>query len=403
MSAIERHDRAASRGRSAPRSGRHWVAVSLLSLMLMPAMTTSAAFQDMASMLEGPAAAARWQTYFVPSPAGSLVKAELAFADSKINGSLPKGSGVRAGDGELLSVKTPRAAYESPDEARVSRTDKGRRVISSTASTPQKAFSTKSILERQSALSPLPIAGDAAVRLAFSPPSTRIEAVQVAMNFAPTVRGDGPAIPRGTPDNVMLASLRPAVTTGPTGSALAYAAPDSATATASLFEKILKEPQEPFVPPVDPSDHSWAATPLPASAFTEKEQACLASGVYFEARGESELGQAAVAQVILNRVRNPAYPSTICGVVYQNKDWRNRCQFSFACDGRRDRVRDDEAWEIAKRVADQVTKGEIWINDVGSATHYHATYVRPRWARAMEKVDKIGRHIFYRTFGGGWN
>ena len=75
------------------------------------------------------------------------------------------------------------------------------------------------------------------------------------------------------------------------------------------------------------------SNPLPACVFSKAEQTCLANGIYFEARGESVRGQAAVAQVMLNRVRNPAYPNSICGVVYQNDKWCNRCQFSFACDG----------------------------------------------------------------------
>ncbi|MCG6116568.1 MAG: cell wall hydrolase, partial [Mesorhizobium sp.] len=158
-----------------------------------------------------------------------------------------------------------------------------------------------------------------------------------------------------------------------------------------------------FVPPIGENDHAWAATPLPAASFGAAEQKCLATGIYFEARGESEDGQAAVAQVILNRVRNPTYPDTICGVVYQNRTWRNRCQFSFACDGRPDRITNKRAYERAERIAMEVTTGQTWLSDVGSATHYHATYVRPRWARTMEKVDKIGLHVFYRTYNGGWN
>ena len=125
------------------------------------------------------------------------------------------------------------------------------------------------------------------------------------------------------------------------------------------------------------------------------------AGHLFEARGENLKGQAAVAQVILNRVRNPTYPNTICGVVYQNKTWRNRCQFSFACDGARDRVRSPGHYRTAQDIAMAVTAGKIFIPEVGSATHYHATYVHPRWARTMEKMKKIGLHIFYRTRSGG--
>jgi len=171
----------------------------------------------------------------------------------------------------------------------------------------------------------------------------------------------------------------------------------------SLFDHVLGEPKRSFVPPLGSEDHSWAATPLPASAFAEDEQTCLANGIYFEARGEEEEGQAAVAQVILNRVRNPAYPDTICGVVYQNQSWKNRCQFSFACDGIEDRITDRRAYATAELIGHKVSNGEIWLSSVGSATNYHATYVNPRWAEAMKRVDKIGRHIFYRTFNGGWD
>jgi hypothetical protein len=152
-----------------------------------------------------------------------------------------------------------------------------------------------------------------------------------------------------------------------------------------------------------PGDHEWAGNPLPANVYKESQQSCLARGIYFEARGETVRGQAAVAQVILNRVKNPAYPKTICGVVYQNKKWRNRCQFSFACDGKRDRIYSTKHYKTAQYVAREVTDGNIWLPEVGDATHYHATYVHPRWARKLKKTDRIGRHIFYRTKNGGWS
>ena len=105
----------------------------------------------------------------------------------------------------------------------------------------------------------------------------------------------------------------------------------------------------------------------------------------------------------MNRARHPAFPNSICGVVYQNEDWRNRCQFSFACDRIPDIVASPRHWKIAKEIAMAVTAGKIWFKDVGSATHYHATYVRPAWGPTMKRVEKIGKHIFYRTYGGGWS
>jgi spore germination cell wall hydrolase CwlJ-like protein len=188
--------------------------------------------------------------------------------------------------------------------------------------------------------------------------------------------------------------------------ATAYAPQKPDYAKASPFASILRE-EEPaggrFIPPVDAKDHPWARQPLPETVFSKREQQCLAAGIYFEARGESVKGQAAVAQVILNRVRNPTYPNTICGVVYQNEKWRNRCQFSFACDGIRDRVASPAHFKTAQEVAMATTAGKIWLPEVGSSTHYHATYVHPRWAGAMQRMKKIGQHIFYRTYGGGWN
>lgn len=125
------------------------------------------------------------------------------------------------------------------------------------------------------------------------------------------------------------------------------------------------------------------------------EENCLAKAVYFEARSESELGQLAVAKVVLNRVKDPNYPKTICGVVYQGSDHRNSCQFSFACDGVADEVKNKAAWENSKRIAQKAIDGDQTIRVIGAATNYHADYVRPRWAKEMRKLIKIGRHIFY--------
>ncbi|MEZ0167723.1 cell wall hydrolase [Microvirga sp. TS319] len=131
-----------------------------------------------------------------------------------------------------------------------------------------------------------------------------------------------------------------------------------------------------------------------------KEQRCLAEAVYFEARSEPEEGQAAVAQVVLNRVKSGLYPSSICGVVYQNRHRHLACQFTFACEGKALRVTDQVSWDRAKRVASAVLEGKTYLADVGGATHYHANYVRPYWARRLKKMDVIGRHIFYKLKPG---
>ncbi len=130
------------------------------------------------------------------------------------------------------------------------------------------------------------------------------------------------------------------------------------------------------------------------------EMRCLAEAIYFEARSEPELGQVAVAQVVMNRVASRLYPNSICGVVYQNRHRHLACQFTFACEGRSLRIREPAPWRRAERLAQEVVSGTSFIESVGLATHYHADYVNPRWARALLRRDKIGRHIFYQLRPG---
>lgn len=127
----------------------------------------------------------------------------------------------------------------------------------------------------------------------------------------------------------------------------------------------------------------------------ERERRCLTESIYFEARGESAIGQLAIAEVVLNRVTSGRYPSSICGVVFQGRS-SNQCQFSFACSADMDKPRDRIAWRKAQRLAHYVLSGEVTTSIVGSATYYHAAYVYPHWAPSMIEVAKIGHHIFYR-------
>jgi len=122
---------------------------------------------------------------------------------------------------------------------------------------------------------------------------------------------------------------------------------------------------------------------------------CLATAVYFEARSEPQLGQLAVATVIVNRAKTSTYPSSICGVIYQGAHRRDACQFSFACDGRSDLPQDDRAWETALAVAARALAKERKQLILPSATHFHADNVNPSWSRSLRRVTKIGRHIFY--------
>ena len=131
--------------------------------------------------------------------------------------------------------------------------------------------------------------------------------------------------------------------------------------------------------------------------FRARELRCMASAIYFEARSEPRKGQIAVAQVVMNRVRASVYPDTICGVIFQGQWNRNACQFSFACDGKPERADNKALWARSKALAREVMRGEHWLSDIGYATHYHADYVRPRWARRFDRLKQIGRHIFYKA------
>ncbi len=121
---------------------------------------------------------------------------------------------------------------------------------------------------------------------------------------------------------------------------------------------------------------------------------CLTGAVYYEARGESPQGQHAVAQVVMNRVKHPAYPKSVCAVVYQGAG-RSGCQFSFACDGSTRRGREAKAWARARKVAARVLAGGTVAN-IGYATHFHTTAVSPFWAPQMLRVAQVGAHVFYK-------
>ena len=126
-----------------------------------------------------------------------------------------------------------------------------------------------------------------------------------------------------------------------------------------------------------------------------RQMRCLAEAIYFESRGEPEHGQAAVAQVVLNRVRSGIYPTTVCGVVYQDRNRPFACQFSFACEGRSLRIEEPGPWAVATRIAQEVVGGSNYNPLVGEAVNYHANYVSPFWTGYLRRVDHIGNHIFY--------
>lgn len=155
-------------------------------------------------------------------------------------------------------------------------------------------------------------------------------------------------------------------------------------------------------PPAVRPDRSWGrATPRKPDAHAAATY-CLAKAIYYEARGEPLAGRLAVGRVILNRVKSRFYPNSVCQVVYQNARRLNRCQFSFACDGKSDSPRQLKAWGDAVDIAERLlcrTGQDCSPTVVGGrinvSTHYHATYVHPRWSRKLPRTGRIGQHIFY--------
>ena len=131
-----------------------------------------------------------------------------------------------------------------------------------------------------------------------------------------------------------------------------------------------------------------------------RAQSCLAQAIWYEAASESEAGQRAVAQVVLNRVKHPSWPSSVCGVVYQGSNRSTGCQFTFTCDGSLRRTASGRSWARAQAIAGEALSGRVY-EPIGHATHYHTLWVNPYWASSLDHVGTIGAHRFYRNRGAG--
>lgn len=160
--------------------------------------------------------------------------------------------------------------------------------------------------------------------------------------------------------------------------------------------------------------------PVKGELYTMESQPelyCLAMNIYFEARAESQAGQYAVADVVLNRVQDRRYPDSVCAVIKEGpirESWKtkkdpllsdnerkfypikHRCQFSWYCDGRADNVYDSDAWRIAQEIAFRIVHERRMRGLTEGSTHYHADYVSPKWATELDLVGRVGTHIFYR-------
>jgi spore germination cell wall hydrolase CwlJ-like protein len=174
----------------------------------------------------------------------------------------------------------------------------------------------------------------------------------------------------------------------PAGVAMVAAAPVAASPTPLAVTRI--------------SSNATAAQPFRLASGpalnASRDVDCLTDAIYYEARGETAAGQAAIAQVVLNRVRHPAFPKSVCGVVFQGAANGVNCQFSFACNGAMRRPRDGAAWARAEQIAARALSGSV-MPQVGEATHFHVAGISPDWGPNLARVAQVGLHVFYR-FGG---
>jgi len=146
------------------------------------------------------------------------------------------------------------------------------------------------------------------------------------------------------------------------------------------------------VAPLKPRALKGIADPARRAA----EKTCLAEVVYFEARGQPVEAQIAVGQTVINRALSGAYPATLCGVAHQRAARDGACQYSFACDGLSSVSKDKSDWELAGELADRLLNGEVWLPEIGDATHSHPLAEHPGWTKYLQRVKRIGAIVFYR-------
>ena len=381
------------RGRRRPRVRRgKWFVRALCASLLLTVSATTIAHQDALSRFKDYATSVdRWQVRLVIDKQTNQRFAAKVFPD------------VERRLAQLASVDTTTTGSVPPQTAIVRPIHNVNRLAKADMLPQPRHAISAGFLASAALFAPAETA-TTATRTAFVLPEVAKPAVVAKPIVAATV------VPRL---KARIASAIPGIAALPgveeqsSSAGLLGYAPNDGVALEKPFEAVLgKRPTGGVILDAKIDEkHAWLNTPIPSRSRSTAEVTCLATAIYFEARGEAEKGQIAVAQVVLNRLKNPAYPKSICGVVYQNKSKRNRCQFSFACDGISDRIKDKRSWAQSQALARRVLNDDrtLFMASVGSATHYHATYVRPRWARSMKKMEKIGRHVFYKTKNGGWS
>jgi len=372
------------------RCGIHLVSAWFLAISLSLLFTTRSAHQDVASLLIGSDdPSARGRMALVAAPAGSDHPRSYAFhhansATTVQMGYRRPGAGIIPVSGMPAGLTNTVGGTKPADMPnRINRGRKGDRLTTMAQAALSGDVISGSIYEMPSMLASN---GKAAMpRVAFVKPKKNLtNAMRLARANA------------GKPMDLTARVRNAYLVSASLASAYAPSVTESKDSPFALLLGNRSETETIRTAARSKSDKHFAGKALPASVLLASQRKCLSEAVYFEARSEPWRGQVAVAQVVLNRVKSKHYPGSICGVVYQNKHRRNRCQFSYACDGKRDRIRDKKSWEVATKIAREVIAGQHWQTDVGSATHYHANYVSPRWARSLKRQKQIGRHIFYK-------
>ena len=428
-----------------------------LGLCIFAMVPNEIGYQDIASLLaRQPGVAERWQKR-VFSAAASIQLATYSFA-RPIGTSAPRSPGLLLAslDGDdLAGAVTPNPVlrtaprYQASDFPKVDRTLKGDRLVVAPPAPAENAAPAESTPQHESPTVPnSPVAGAKTAAVSSGASAGLDPELQEALDAPPLSQYDVslsleahplddlkkapevlPAESAPSPDesfNVKTASLY----FGSASLGGAYenierwqpgeeplivspgALPDpdmKVTAALPLSDAAAKETEsgESIAPKGEVNaDNQLAKTPAARlGLFDPKSRAkaenCLAEAVYFEARAEAVRGQIAVAQVVMNRAFSGYYPTTVCGVVYQNKYRHFACQFTFACDRYPDVIREPDMWERAQKIAKAMLDGLIWLPEVGKSTHYHAYYVHPSWVAEMKRMYKFGVHTFYRPKAWG--
>ena len=427
--------------RNRPKVAR--VASFGLGLAIFALMPRQIGYQDIGSLLaRQPDVAERWQKRVIASAASTIQVATFSFG-RPIGTSAPESANVRlaslgqhdrdiTGSLPRNALAQPPKRYEASEFPTVDRTLKGDRLAlikPSDLPPASDSFPTNSSVRGAKTTDALPLAAKSAVPLdpelaaaLKAPPLSPLD-VSMSLEADPlndtqmplegVSAGTAPVPPRDS-FSIQTANLFfGSSSLGANIEAMERWQPGEEPTIVGR-EIVTKTPLS-EIPAQDPenagesvankgevnSDNQTVKTPaerlgLFESKSREKQERCLANAVYFEARGEAVRGQIAVAQVVMNRVFSGYYPNTPCGVVYQNAHRHLSCQFTFACDGIRDVVKEPDMWERARKIAKETLDGRLWLPEVAKSTHYHAYWVHPSWVREMKKTYKFGVHSFYR-------